>query len=223
VAYLSRKLTPAECNYEIHDKELLAVIQSLEEWRAELVSVAAPFQIMTDHKNLEYFMTTRKLSERQVRWAELLSRFRFSLIHRPGRFAHRPDALSRRAQDAPTDLSDERHQGRVQVAIRPEWVGPLNAVSIGKITLVTRGNAQLPAGSTIFEDDALASLWDEGMANDDALPRAYEALKKQERAFPPDLGYKVSIAECSFDSRKVLLFRGRIWVPQWEPLQTTLI
>ena len=67
VAYLSRKLTPAECNYEIHDKELLAVIQSLEEWRAELVSVAAPFQIMTDHKNLEYFMTTRKLSERQVR------------------------------------------------------------------------------------------------------------------------------------------------------------
>ena len=43
VAYLSRKLTPAECNYEIHDKELLAVIQSLEEWRAELVSVAAPF------------------------------------------------------------------------------------------------------------------------------------------------------------------------------------
>jgi len=43
VAYLSQKLTLAEYNYKIHDKELLAVIQSLEEWRAELVSVAAPF------------------------------------------------------------------------------------------------------------------------------------------------------------------------------------
>ena len=66
VAYLSKKLSPAEVNYEIHDKELLGIIRSLEEWRPELMSTARPFTILTDHKNLEYFMTTRRLSERQV-------------------------------------------------------------------------------------------------------------------------------------------------------------
>ena len=65
-AYFSRKNTPAECNYEIHDKELLAVIRGLEEWDAELRSVEK-FKVVTDHKNLEYFMKPRMLNERQVR------------------------------------------------------------------------------------------------------------------------------------------------------------
>ncbi|KAI1001166.1 hypothetical protein K3495_g7035 [Podosphaera aphanis] len=66
VAYLSKKLAAAECNYEIHDKELLATIRCLTEWRAELIGLENPFVIITDHKNLEYFMTRRKLTERQA-------------------------------------------------------------------------------------------------------------------------------------------------------------
>jgi len=77
VAYLSKKLSPAEANYKIYDKELLGIVRSLEEWRPELTRTARPFTILTDHKNLEYFIATRRLSERQVRWAELLSGFRF--------------------------------------------------------------------------------------------------------------------------------------------------
>lgn len=65
-AYFSRKNQPAECNYQIHDKELLAIMKCLREWDAELRSVKK-FKIITDHKNLEYFTTTRKLTERQVR------------------------------------------------------------------------------------------------------------------------------------------------------------
>ena len=53
--YFSRKNSPAECNYEIHDKELLAIINCLKEWEPELISVAH-FVIITDHKNLCYFM-----------------------------------------------------------------------------------------------------------------------------------------------------------------------
>jgi hypothetical protein len=67
VAYFSRKLKPEECNYEIHDKELLAVVKSVEQWRGELRSIAKPFKILTDHQNLQYFMTAQRLSERQAR------------------------------------------------------------------------------------------------------------------------------------------------------------
>lgn len=69
VAFFSRKNNPAECNYSIHDKELLAVICCLKQWDDELRSVPS-FEVWTDHKNLEYFYRKQQLSERQVRWAE---------------------------------------------------------------------------------------------------------------------------------------------------------
>ncbi|KAI0992334.1 hypothetical protein K3495_g15852, partial [Podosphaera aphanis] len=95
VAFHSQKLNPAERNYPIHDKEMLAIIRCLEQWDAELRS-CAEFTILTDHRNLQYFMTRQKLSERQARWAEYLSRFNFKLVYRPGREATVPDALSRK-------------------------------------------------------------------------------------------------------------------------------
>ena len=94
-AYFSRKNTPAECNYQIHDKELLAIINALKEWESELISVIN-FQILTDHRNLRYFTTMKRLNERQMRWADILSRYNFTLHYRPGKLAERPDALSRR-------------------------------------------------------------------------------------------------------------------------------
>lgn len=77
VAYFSKKNLPAECNYPIHDKELLALIRCLDEWDAELRSLKDPFQIFTDHRNLEQFMQTRKLNERQIRWAQKLSHYKY--------------------------------------------------------------------------------------------------------------------------------------------------
>jgi hypothetical protein len=72
-----------ECNYEIYDKEMLAIIRSLEEWDAELRSVKE-FEVHTDHKNLEYFMTAHKLTERQMRWSLVLLRYNFQIVHVPG-------------------------------------------------------------------------------------------------------------------------------------------
>ena len=62
VAYFSRKLSPAESNYPIHDKEMLAIVKAMGEWRGELTGLREPFTVLSDHKNLQYFMTSRKLS-----------------------------------------------------------------------------------------------------------------------------------------------------------------
>ena len=59
VTYFFTCMTPAECNYNIYDKELLTIICAFEEWRPELEDAAEQVQIITDHKNLEYFMTIK--------------------------------------------------------------------------------------------------------------------------------------------------------------------
>ena len=79
VAFLSKKMSPQERNYEIYDKELLAIVRAFEEWHPELAGtpVEEPIRILTDHKNLEYFMTSKQLNRRQARWAEFLAEFNF--------------------------------------------------------------------------------------------------------------------------------------------------
>ena len=66
VAFISKSLNATERNYEIHDKEMLAVIRCLEAWRHYLKGAKLEFEIWTDHKNLQYFMTSQKLNQRQV-------------------------------------------------------------------------------------------------------------------------------------------------------------
>jgi hypothetical protein len=73
VAFISKKMTPAEVNYEIYDKEMLAIIRCVEEWNTQLISLRQ-FTIRTDHRNLAYFKEVQKLSERQVRWSQQLSK-----------------------------------------------------------------------------------------------------------------------------------------------------
>jgi RNase H-like domain found in reverse transcriptase len=66
-------MAPAEMNYPIHDKEMLAIVRAFEHWRSELEGTDHPVEVLTDHKALEYFMSTKALSARQARWAEILS------------------------------------------------------------------------------------------------------------------------------------------------------
>jgi hypothetical protein len=62
VTYFSNKHTQAECNYQIYHKELLAIIRKFEEWRPELEEARHPILVLSDHKNLKYFMTTKQLN-----------------------------------------------------------------------------------------------------------------------------------------------------------------
>jgi len=97
VAFYSKSLSSMERNYEIHNKEMLAIIRALEEWRHFLEATTHPVEIWTDPKNLEYFMTAKKLNRCQARWFLHLARFDFLLHHRPRCTMGKPDALSRRA------------------------------------------------------------------------------------------------------------------------------
>ena len=96
IAFDSRKLGSAELNYEIHNKELLAIVWAIKIWRAYLLSLSSPFEVLTDHLSLKYFMTSKVLTHCQARWAEFLSEFDFTIVYRPGKQSIVPDVLSRR-------------------------------------------------------------------------------------------------------------------------------
>jgi len=127
IAYYSKSMTDAERNYEIHDKEMLAIIRALQEWRAELegLRLQERFNIYTDHRALEYFMTTKKLNARQARWAEFLSRFYFLIRYRPGRENTLADALSR-----PSTEVQRKDEYRQQILLKPENVEAPIQVSV---------------------------------------------------------------------------------------------
>jgi len=96
IAFHSRTFTETECNYDTHDKELLAIFESFKVWRHYLEGSQHRIDVVTDHKNLEYFSTTKMLTRRQACWSEYLSTFNLTIRFRPGKLGGKPDALTRR-------------------------------------------------------------------------------------------------------------------------------
>jgi hypothetical protein len=96
VAFHSRKFNSTELNYDVHDKELYAIFKAFRIWRHYLEGSATPIDVVTDHKNLEYFATTKLLNRRQARWSEYLSQFNLIIRFRPSKLGTKPDALTRR-------------------------------------------------------------------------------------------------------------------------------
>lgn len=118
IAYHSRKLSPAELNYEIYDKEMLAIVEALRVWRAYTEGSRHQITIYTDHKNLIYFITSKTFTRRQTRWWRDIGGLDFKIIYRAGTTMGKPDALSRRqdysegskASQAPPTLFLKPHQ-----------------------------------------------------------------------------------------------------------------
>uniref|UniRef100_A0A8C7WWZ3 Gypsy retrotransposon integrase-like protein 1 n=1 Tax=Oryzias sinensis TaxID=183150 RepID=A0A8C7WWZ3_9TELE len=138
-AFLSRRLSASERNYDIGNRELLAVKVALEEWRHWLEGAEHPFVVWTDHKNLDYIRNAKRLNSRQARWRLFFDRFSFVLSYRPGSKNIKPDALSRRFDPAP-------------VAKTPESILPLSCV-VGAVSWqieseVKQANSgvQMPSG-----------------------------------------------------------------------------
>jgi len=116
VAFHSEKLNDAERNYEIHDRELLAILEAFHEWKHYLLGVDEPVTVYTEHQNLQYFLTTKLWNPRQIRWAQWLANFNFKIVYRPGSRGGKPDALSRR----PEYGLEEGAMYREQTILKPE-------------------------------------------------------------------------------------------------------
>ena len=123
VAYRSKKVSSPELNYDVHDKELLAIVDAFEEWQAYLEGSRHPIMVYSDHKNLSYFTTTKKLNQKQVGWAKLLASYNFQIHYQKGSKNRRTDALSRRS-DLTTEETQERSlftgKGKTLVLDKPE-------------------------------------------------------------------------------------------------------
>jgi hypothetical protein len=91
-------MTPLELNYDIYDKELLAIVAVLKEWRVFLQWSTEPFIIKMDYKNLMGFLTTKELNWRQVRWAEILAEYYFKIEYVKGTDNTRADVLSKKVK-----------------------------------------------------------------------------------------------------------------------------
>jgi hypothetical protein len=95
VGSVSRSFNPAERNYDIHDRELLAIIHGLRAWRHLLLSSPHVITILTDHKNLTYYRHVQRITRRVARYLGELAEYNFVLQHKPGT-QNRADGFSRR-------------------------------------------------------------------------------------------------------------------------------
>jgi hypothetical protein len=139
VAFYAQSMISAEINYDIYDKELLAIVDAFKIWRAYLEGSPFQIQIYSDHNNLQFFTTTKTLNRRQARWSEYLSAFDFHINYRPGRLGAKPDALTRRP-----DVYPKSHTGSPpspHPVIRPEQ---LNASLIMNDSIILAEIASAP-------------------------------------------------------------------------------
>ncbi|KAK3571166.1 hypothetical protein QTP86_003662 [Hemibagrus guttatus] len=106
-AYFSRKLTTAEANYNVGNRELLSIKVALEEWHHWLEGAQHPFLVLTDHHNLEYLRGAKRLNPHQARWALFFTRFNFTVTYRPGCKNGKANALSRQLEsNTPTSYPE---------------------------------------------------------------------------------------------------------------------
>ena len=102
-AFISKSMSQTQRNYDTGDRELLAIIRALEEWRHYIQGSPHTTTIYSDHANLGYFKLPQTLSPRQARWALYISEFDLKLVHIPGSKNILADALSRRPDLCPDE------------------------------------------------------------------------------------------------------------------------
>jgi len=120
VTYFSKKHNSVECNYEIYDKKLMIIVHTFEKWWSELEDSIYSVEMITNHKNLEYFMSTKQLSRHQARWSEFLSRFNYHIAYHLDKIDDKSNALTRRSEDLSKEKNtfDSRHQYQHQTILK---------------------------------------------------------------------------------------------------------
>jgi RNase H-like domain found in reverse transcriptase/Reverse transcriptase (RNA-dependent DNA polymerase)/Integrase zinc binding domain len=95
-AYLSKSLTKEQRNYDTGDRELLAIVQALKEWRHYIQGSGHTMIVLSDHDNLRHFKVPQTIGQQMAQWTLYLSEFDIKLVHIPGKKNIQADSLSRR-------------------------------------------------------------------------------------------------------------------------------
>ena len=153
VAYRSATLHDTERNYQIYDKEMLAIMQALDEWRQYLLGAKHRFEIWTDHANLTFFRSPQKLNRRQARWQLELAEYDFLIVHKPGTTMTKADALSRRP-----DYDKGENDNENVTLIKDQWVQVRGQVHTSRDELLVKIKeaqqrmTEPPQGVTIMDE-----------------------------------------------------------------------
>jgi hypothetical protein len=170
VTFFSKNLASIECNYKIYDKELLTIIRCFEQWRLELLFTESnvSMKILTDHKNLEYFMFTKQLNRRQSKWAQFLADFHFVIIYLFEKSNEKADSLIKRVEDV-FDKENDRQKQQNQILLSFErFDKDLQAVEL----------------IIVFESNRLSlmqEMHDQFASNHSKINRTIKLLKRNHR------------------------------------------
>ncbi|KZZ87013.1 Ribonuclease H-like protein [Ascosphaera apis ARSEF 7405] len=235
IAYYSRKLKGAELNYCIYDRELLAIVRAFETWRPELLGVANPAKVVSDHQSLRYFMSTKQLSARQARWAEFLSQFNFQITYAPGS-TQKADALTRRSQDIDdtaqkqrltTLLSSDKIDPDLAASFAACWLAPITTES--QSTTPTESiNNDIAQDSSAQFDIIVSTIMERlqrATLEDDIFGIIISSITSGARRLPASVrraGYHISLSDLELRN-DLVLFKNKILVPPVDDIRLDLL
>jgi hypothetical protein len=200
LGYFSRKLKDAELNYDIHDKELLAIINALNKWSTYCKSMEHKITILSDHKNLEYWQMKKDLNLRQARWAEQLANYDFAITYRTSKLAGKLDIVSRDSGDSPWEgeMKHRQNRGRILLPSQTFWISSAEVMELQ----VDRELLEEIRGKT---------------AEDPEVQAVILKLQKGERR-----DSRVALGLCE-ERDGLLMYGGLIWIPNNDQLRLRLL
>ena len=203
VAYYSRKLKDPERNYDIHDKELLAIVDSLRKWDTYCRTTGPKITILTDHKNLEYWKTKKDLNLRQARWGERLANYDFIIKYRPGKLAGKPDILSRESGDSPWEGDMKHRQNHGRILLPEEAFEALQANTTETINLEIDKELLNEIRTLSVADKEIQEI-------------------RRKKASGTTCDGKIAVGLCEENSG-LLMYNGLIWVPDNDTLRLRIL
>jgi len=194
VAFHSRTLNPAECNYEIYDKELNVIVEAFRHWRQYLEGAQHEVLILTDHRGLKFFRQKQVLTRRQARWSQELEEQWFTIDYRSGRLSTKPDALTRRGDVYPRGADGGYANANPQnykILLKPHQL----------------------LSSVILDSAVISAQIREGLVHDPLAQKQIANLYQN----PPDETWPSY--SLSAENPRLLLCEGLIYVPDYNDLR----
>ena len=195
-------MSKAQCNYDIHNKELLAIMQALGEWRQYCKGAKHTVKILTDHKTLIPFTRTKELNGRQIRWSEELANFDINIEYRPRLEGRKPDALTRRSGDMPTPKNARKTQRNITLLPREKY---------------WRTAIQLRTTETHQVKGKNAEGLEKASREDTQFQEIRKALQTNQKELQG-----VALGLCQWKDN-LLWYNNQIWVPNEEKIHTEII